>query len=97
MEQTERDQLIRRLVEWQPALGVLSVYVNVDPADRSQGWQIELRERLRALAAETSPHAERRAFDAAAAEVAERFPERGGIRLAAPLAQAETLGVAVGA
>lgn len=75
MEQTERDQLIRRLVEWQPALGVLSVYVNVDPADRSQGWQIELRERLRALAAETSPHAERRAFDAAAAEVAERFPE----------------------
>jgi release factor family 5 len=75
VEQTERDQLIRRLVEWQPALGVLSVYVNVDPADRSQGWQIELRERLRALAPETSPHAERRAFNAAAAEVAERFPE----------------------
>lgn len=77
MEQTEREQLLRRLIEWRPAFGVLSVYVNVDPADRSQGWRIELRERLRALAGEASPHEERRAFDAAMAEILERFPENG--------------------
>jgi len=77
VEQTEREQLLRRLIDWRPTLGVLSVYVNVDPADRSQGWRIELRERLRALERETSPHEERRAFDAAATEVLERFPENG--------------------
>ena len=74
MEETERDQLLRRLVEWRPASGVLSVYVIVDPADRSQGWRIELRERLRGLAGETSNHEQRRAFDAAASRVLERFP-----------------------
>lgn len=77
MEQTEREQLLRRLIEWRPASGVLSVYVNVDRADRSQGWRIELRENLRALERETSPHAQRRAFDAAASEVLERFPANG--------------------
>lgn len=77
MEQTEREQLLRRLIEWRPTFGVLSVYVNVDPADRSQGWRIELREQLRALEQETSPHDERRAFEGAAAEVMERFPENG--------------------
>jgi len=77
MEQTDRDQLLRRLIEWRPELGVLSVYVSVDPADRSQGWRIELREQLRALGRETSPHAERRAFEAAANEIQERFPENG--------------------
>lgn len=77
MEQTEREQLLRRLIEWRPALGVLSVYVSVDPADRSQGWRIDLREQLRALEDETSPHEERRAFDAAMSEVLERFPANG--------------------
>jgi hypothetical protein len=77
MEQTERERLLRQLIEWRSAFGVLSVYVNVDPADRSQGWRIELREQLRSLEHETSPHDERRAFDAAAAEVMERFPENG--------------------
>lgn len=77
MEQTERERLLRQLIEWGPALGVLSVYVNVDRADRSQGWRIELREQLRALAREVSSHEERRAFEAAASEVEERFPENG--------------------
>ena len=74
MEQTERDQLLRRLIEWRPPSGVLSVYVIVDPADRSQGWRIELRERLRELAGKSSEHEQRRAFDAAASQVLERFP-----------------------
>jgi hypothetical protein len=77
VEQTEREQLLRRLIEWRPAFGVLSVYVSVDPADRSQGWRIALREQLRALEGETSPHEERRAFDAAMSEVLERFPANG--------------------
>lgn len=75
MEQSERERLLRQLIEWRPPLGVLSVYVNVDRADRSQGWRIELREQLRAIGAETSPHEERRAFEGAAAAVMERFPE----------------------
>jgi hypothetical protein len=77
MEQTERERLLRRLIEWRPATGILSVYVSVDPGDRGQGWRIQLREQLRALVEQTSPHAERRAFEAAAAEVLERFPENG--------------------
>ena len=77
MEQTEREQLLRRLIEWRPAAGILSVYVHLDPGDRGQGWRIELRERLRALAGTTDAHAERRAFEAAANDVLERFPENG--------------------
>jgi hypothetical protein len=77
VEQAERDQLLRRLIEWRPELGVLSVYVNVDHADRSRGWRIEIREQLRALERETSPHEERRAFEAASAAILDRFPESG--------------------
>lgn len=77
MDQTERERLLRRLIEWRPENGILSVYVHVDPGDRGRGWRIELRERLRALAEETSPHEERRAFEAAAGEVLERFPDNG--------------------
>ncbi len=77
MEHSERERLLKRLVEWAPAQGILSVYVHVDPGDRGQGWRIELRERLRALAEETSPHEDRRAFETAATEVLERFPENG--------------------
>lgn len=75
MDRSEREQLLRRLIEWRPAHGVLSVYVHVDPGDRGQGWRIELREKLRSLAQSTAPHADRRAFEAAADLVLERFPE----------------------
>ena len=77
MEQTERDRLLRRLVEWRSDAGILTVYVHVDPGARGRGWRIELRERLRDLEGRTSPHGERRAFEAAAEEVLERFPEDG--------------------
>jgi hypothetical protein len=77
MEHTERERLLRQLSEWQPPNGVLSVYVDVDPADRGRAWRIALRDRLRELAAETPPHEERRAFEAAADRVLERFPEDG--------------------
>ena len=77
MEQTERDRLLARLVQWQAPHGILSVYVHVDPADRSQGWRIELRERLRKAVEKASPHDDRRALEAATREVLERFPENG--------------------
>jgi hypothetical protein len=77
MDRTERERLLRRLVEWRSDRGILSVYVHVDPGDRGRGWRIALREQLHSLAGETSPHGERRAFEAAATEVLERFPENG--------------------
>jgi release factor family 5 len=77
MDDAERDRLLRRLLDWRPPSGILSVYVDVDPADRSRGWRIALRDRLAALADRTPPHEPRRAFEAAAARVLERFPEDG--------------------
>jgi len=77
MENTERERLLRQLSEWEPPNGVLSVYVDVDPADRGRAWRIALRDRLRELGATTPTHEERRAFEAAADRVLERFPEDG--------------------
>ncbi|HKT82819.1 MAG TPA: VLRF1 family aeRF1-type release factor [Solirubrobacterales bacterium] len=37
---------MRRLVEWQPPLGVLSLYLKFDPGDRSGAWRTELRNGL---------------------------------------------------
>jgi hypothetical protein len=39
----------RRLAEWRPPLGVVSVYLRVDPDDRGGGWRTELRNGLSAL------------------------------------------------
>jgi Bacterial archaeo-eukaryotic release factor family 10 len=77
MENPERDRLLRQLSEWRPPGGVLSVYVDTDPADRGRGWWIALRDRLRGLARDVGPHEERRGFEAAAGRVLERFPEDG--------------------
>src|SRR5437764_6787302 len=77
METPERERLLKQLSEWQPPHGVLSVYVDVDPADRGRAWRIALRDRLRELTEAASPHDERRAFEAVAERVLERFPEHG--------------------
>jgi len=77
MESQERDRLLKRLVGWRPANGILSVYIDVDPGDRRRAWRIALRERLRELEKETPPHEPRRAFEAAAARILVRFPEDG--------------------
>jgi Bacterial archaeo-eukaryotic release factor family 5 len=77
MKQDERDRLLKRLLAWRPPSGILSVYVDLDPADRSRGWRIALRDRLKVLHEQTAPHEHRRAFEAAAARVLERFPEDG--------------------
>jgi len=39
-------QLIRELSEWRPDGGVVSVYFEIDPADRSNGWRIALKDEL---------------------------------------------------
>ena len=77
MEQTERTKLLRRLVEWRSEAGILTIYVHLDPGDRGTPWRIALREQLHKLQEQTEPHAERRAFQAAAREISERFPENG--------------------
>ncbi len=77
MEQSERTKLLRHLIEWGSEQGILSVYVQLEPGDRGRGWRIALREQLRELGERTEPHAERRAFQAAANEILERFPENG--------------------
>jgi hypothetical protein len=75
MDRGERETLLRRLIDWKPPGGVLSVYLDIDHADRGQGWRIALRDRLRELSERTPPHDARRAFEVAARRVLERFPE----------------------
>ena len=36
----------RRAAGWAPEGGVVSVYVEIDPADRSEGWRIDLKNKL---------------------------------------------------
>lgn len=37
---------LARIAEWDPPSGVLSVYVNVHPGDRGEGWRLALNEEL---------------------------------------------------
>jgi hypothetical protein len=48
----ERDpgwELVRELSEWQPEGGVASVYFEIDPGDRGEGWRIALKDELAKL------------------------------------------------
>ena len=38
--------MIRELSEWRPDGGVVSVFVEIDPADRSEGWRVALKDEL---------------------------------------------------
>ena len=40
------ERLLRQLNEWNPEGGVVSVYLAIDHTDRSEGWRIELKDRL---------------------------------------------------
>jgi len=46
MDPDAAQRLLRELVDWRPAGGVLSVYVAIDPGDRSNGWRIALKNEL---------------------------------------------------
>jgi hypothetical protein len=67
----------RRLSDWEPALGVVSVYLAFDPADRGGAWRTELRNGLDQLleAAKDADHERRVALRAVARRITERFED----------------------
>lgn len=71
----------RELSEWRPPLGVLSVYLSFDPADRGAAWRTELRNGLDAVleAQRETEHDRRVALRATAKRLLERF-EDGELR-----------------
>ena len=71
----------RGLSEWRPPLGVLSVYVGFDPADRTGAWRTELRNGLDSVLEEQkeAEHERRVALRATAKRLTERF-EDGELR-----------------
>ena len=71
----------RELSEWRPPLGVLSVYLGFDPADRGAAWRTELRNGLDAVldAHKEAEHDRRIALRATAQRLTERF-EDGDLR-----------------
>src|SRR5690349_15907384 len=71
----------RGLSEWRPPLGVLSVYLGFDPADRGGAWRTELRNGLDAVldANKEAEHGRRVALRATAKRLTERF-EDGELR-----------------
>jgi Bacterial archaeo-eukaryotic release factor family 10 len=72
---------VRELSEWRPELGVLSVYLGFDPADRTGAWRTELRNGLEAIleAHKEVAHDQRQALRATAKRLVERF-EDGDLR-----------------
>jgi hypothetical protein len=71
----------RKVSEWRPELGVLSVYIGFDPADRAGAWRTELRNGLEAIldSHEDVEHEQRVALRATAKRIVERF-EDGDLR-----------------
>jgi hypothetical protein len=71
----------RGLSEWRPPLGVLSVYLGFDPADRGGAWRTELRNGLDTVleAQRDAEHDRRVALRATAKRLVERF-EDGDLR-----------------
>jgi hypothetical protein len=67
----------RHLSDWQPPLGVVSVYLGFDPADRGGAWRTELRNGLDALleAAKDADHERRVALRAVAKRITERYED----------------------
>src|ERR1700749_1359261 len=67
----------RRLSDWQPPLGVVSVFLAFDPADRGGAWRTELRNGLDALldAAKDAEHERRVALRAVAKRITERYED----------------------
>ncbi|HEU5106866.1 MAG TPA: hypothetical protein VFU11_13630 [Solirubrobacterales bacterium] len=71
----------RTLSEWRPPLGVLSIYLGFDPADRGGAWRTELRNALDAILErqKEAEHDRRVALRATAKRLTERF-EDGDLR-----------------
>ncbi len=68
---------IRELASWDPPLGVVSIYLAIDPGDRAGGWRVELRNGLAAVlrTAEDGEHERLVALRATAGRIEDRFAE----------------------
>jgi hypothetical protein len=67
---------IDELLDWRPEFGVLTVCVGIDPADRGEGWLIELRNQLKgAVEPADDGHGRGRGLRAAAQRILDRFDE----------------------
>jgi hypothetical protein len=71
----------RELSEWRPPLGVLSIFLGFDPADRGGAWRTELRNGLDSIleTQQEAEHDRRVALRATAKRLSERF-EDGDLR-----------------
>jgi hypothetical protein len=70
-------EALSQLLRWEPPHGVVSVYVDLQPADRGEGWRIELRNGLAAAverARERDGRETRRELEATARRILDRFP-----------------------
>jgi hypothetical protein len=67
----------RELSDWRPQLGVMSVYLQFDPADRSGMWRIELKNGLERVveSADDAEHERRVAVRETARRLLERFDD----------------------
>jgi hypothetical protein len=74
MSQPTFDDL-RRLADWRPALGVISVYLPLDPADRARAWHTQLRNGMAAVLGdeESLDHETRTALRATVKRIEARF------------------------
>src|SRR5947207_2880317 len=69
------ERVIEQLLDWRPQLGVVSVFVAIDPADRGEPWRVVLRKRLAEIVeAEPDKHGRRPALAATAERIQRRFP-----------------------
>ncbi|HEY6638297.1 MAG TPA: VLRF1 family aeRF1-type release factor [Solirubrobacterales bacterium] len=67
---------VDELLDWRPDLGVVTVCVGIDPANRSEGWLTELRQQLKAaVEGGDDGHDRGRALTATAQRVLDRFDE----------------------
>jgi Bacterial archaeo-eukaryotic release factor family 10 len=74
-------EALSQLLRWEPPHGVVSVYVDLQPADRGEGWRIELRNGLGAAlerVRERDGREARRELEATAKRILDRFPPEAG-------------------
>jgi release factor family 10 len=65
---------IEELLDWRPNLGVMTVCIAIDPADRGEGWLTDLRNKLKAaVEARDDGHDRGRALTATAERILTRF------------------------
>jgi peptide subunit release factor 1 (eRF1) len=70
------EKTLRSLLDWQPKLGVISVYLAIDPADRGEPWRAELKDQLGSIVeAEEDKHDRGPALAATIERIKNRFAD----------------------